>query len=53
MREIELVIKISEEDYERLKVYKKAPFCSFPSRVYEAVANGTPPSERAQATDRG
>lgn len=42
MREIELVIKISEEDYERLKVYKKAPFCSFPSRVYEAVANGTP-----------
>jgi hypothetical protein len=42
MREIELVIKISEEDYERLKVFKKAPFCSFPSRIYEAIAHGTP-----------
>lgn len=38
----DLVIKISEEDYERLKEYKKAPFNSLTSRVYEAIANGTP-----------
>lgn len=40
--DIELVIKISEEDYERLKEYEKAPFYSLTSRVYEAIANGTP-----------
>ena len=39
---MKLVIEISEEDYERLKAYEKAPFCSLTSRVYEAVANGTP-----------
>ena len=42
MGDIELVIKISKEDYERLKEYKKAPFCSLTSRAYEAIANGTP-----------
>ena len=42
MANIELVIKIPEEDYERLKEYKKAPFCSLTSRTYEAIANGVP-----------
>jgi hypothetical protein len=42
MEAIELVVKISKEDYERLKEYKKAPFCSLTSRAYEAIANGTP-----------
>lgn len=42
MSYIELVIKISEEDHERLKEYEKAPFNSLTSRVYEAIANGTP-----------
>lgn len=41
MADIELVVKISEEDYERLKVYEKAPFSSLTSRAYEAIANGT------------
>lgn len=46
MADIEVVIKIPEEDYERLKEYEKAPFNSLTSRVYEAIANGTPlPSE--------
>lgn len=40
--DIKLVVKISEEDYERLKEYEKAPFNSMTSRVYEAIANGTP-----------
>ena len=40
MADIELVIKMDEEDYERLKEYKKAPFCSLTSRTYEAIANG-------------
>lgn len=40
MSDIELVIKISKEDYERLKEYKKAPFCSLTSRTYETIANG-------------
>ena len=39
---MQIVIDIPEEDYERLKVYEKAPFCSLTSRVYEAIANGTP-----------
>lgn len=39
---MQIVIDIPEEDYERLKVFKKAPFCSLTSRVYEAIANGTP-----------
>ena len=39
---MQIVIDISEEDYERLKQYEKAPFCSLTSRVYEAIANGTP-----------
>lgn len=42
MADIELVVKIPKEDYERLKVYEKAPFHSLTSRVYEAIANGTP-----------
>ena len=42
MADIKLVIKISKEDYERLKEYKKAPFCSLTSRTYEAIANGIP-----------
>ena len=37
---MELIIGIPEEDYERLKEYKKAPFCSLTSRTYEAIANG-------------
>lgn len=39
---MQIVIKISKEDYERLKEYEKAPFYSLTSRVYEAIANGTP-----------
>ena len=39
---MQIVIKISKEDYERLKEYEKAPFNSLTSRVYEAIANGTP-----------
>ena len=39
---MQIVIKLSEEDYDRLKEYEKAPFYSLTSRVYEAVANGTP-----------
>lgn len=42
MADVELVIKISEEDYERLKEYEKAPFNSLTSRVYEAIANSIP-----------
>lgn len=38
---MQIVIDIDEEDYERLKEYKKAPFCSLTSRAYEAIANGT------------
>lgn len=38
---MEIIIKISDEDYERLKLYKKAPFSSLTSRIYDAVANGT------------
>jgi len=37
---MQIVIDILDDDYERLKVYEKAPFCSLTSRVYEAVANG-------------
>lgn len=39
---MQIVIDIPEEDYERLKEYKKAPFCSLTSRTYEAIANGVP-----------
>lgn len=39
---MQIVIKISKEDYERLKEYEKAPFYSLTSRVYEAIANGIP-----------
>ncbi len=39
---MKLIIDIDEEDYERLKEYKKAPFRSLTSRAYEAIANGTP-----------
>ena len=39
---MQIVIKIDKEDYERLREYKEAPFCSLTSRVYEAIANGTP-----------
>lgn len=39
---MELIINIPEEDYERLKEYKKAPFRSLTSRAYEVIANGTP-----------
>ena len=40
---MQILINIpDEEDYERLKEYKKAPFCSLTSRAYEAIANGTP-----------
>jgi hypothetical protein len=39
---MQIVIKISEEDYERLKEYEKAPFNSLTSRTYEAIANGKP-----------
>ena len=42
---MKIVINIDEEDYERLKEYKKAPFCSLTSRAYEAIANGTPLKE--------
>jgi len=38
---MQIVIDIPEEDYERLKVLKKAPACSLTSRVYVAIANGT------------
>lgn len=37
---MQIVIDISEEDYERLKEYKKAPFSSLTSRTYQAIANG-------------
>lgn len=37
---MQIVIDITKEDYERLKPYGKAPFCSLTSRLYEAVANG-------------
>jgi hypothetical protein len=40
MEDVKLIIKVSKEDYERLKEYKKAPFCSLTSRTYEAIANG-------------
>lgn len=39
---MQLVIDIDEEDCDRLKEYKKAPFRSLTSRAYEAIANGTP-----------
>lgn len=39
---MQIVFDIPEEDYERLKEYKKAPFCSLTSRTYEAIANGVP-----------
>jgi len=48
---MEIIIKISDEDYERLKLYKKAPFSSLTSRVYEAVANGTPLPKRMLSVD--
>lgn len=49
---IELIIKVSEEDYERLKEYEKAPFNSLTSRAYEAIANGTPlPKEHGDLID--
>lgn len=38
---MQIVIDIPEEDYDRLKEYKKAPFHSLTSRAYEAIANGT------------
>lgn len=40
METVEIIIKLSEEDYERLKEYEKAPFNSLTSRVYESIANG-------------
>lgn len=50
---MEIIIKIPEEDYERLKGYKKAPFCSLTSRAYEAIANGTPlPKGHGDLIDR-
>lgn len=42
METVEVMIKLSEEDYERLKEYGKAPFNSLTSRVYEAIVNGAP-----------
>jgi len=42
---MQIVVDISEEDYERLKEYKKAPFDSLTSRAYEAIANGKPLSK--------
>ena len=51
---MQIVIEIPEEDYERLKAYKKAPFCSFPSRIYEAIAHGTPlPEHHGDLKDIG
>lgn len=42
METVEVVIKLSKQDYKRLKEYEKAPFNSLTSRVYEAIANGIP-----------
>lgn len=46
MKDIELVIKIPEEDYEMLhemlKVLKEVPAYDLTSRAYVAIANGTP-----------
>jgi len=54
MADMELVIKISEEDYERLKEYEKAPFNSLASRVYEAIANSAPfPANHGKIVDLG
>lgn len=39
---MDIIISIDKEDYNRLKEYKTAPFHSLTSRVYEAIANGTP-----------
>ena len=44
---MKLIIDIPEEDYKRLKEYEKAPFNSLTSRVYEAIANGTPIPDNA------
>ena len=54
MADVELIIKISEEDYERLKEYEKAPFNSLTSRVYEAIANSAPlPENHGKIVDLG
>lgn len=50
---MQIVIDIPEEDYERLKEYKKAPFCSLTSRTYEAISNGIPlPKGHGDLIDR-
>lgn len=49
---MQIVIDIPEEDYERLKEYKKAPFRSLTSRAYEAIANGTPYETVTEFADR-
>ena len=54
MVKTELLIKIDEEDYKRLKEYEKAPFNSLTSRVYEAIANAIPlPENHGKIVDLG
>lgn len=54
METVEIIIKLSEEDYERLKEYEKAPFNSLTSRVYESIANGAPlPANHGKIVDLG
>lgn len=54
METVEVMIKISEEDYKRLKEYEKAPFNSLTSRIYEAIANGISlPENHGKIVDLG